>query len=314
MSITLWVDKYAPRTMDDYVWRDPAMRAKFEEYISEGALPHLLLSGRAGAGKTSLAKLLMHILGVPESDILFVKASNERKIDEVQSRIMNFVQSYPMFDNEHGMKYVILDEADALSILSQRFLRSEMEDFSSTTRFILTCNYPQKLDAAIHSRCHQYHFEALSMEQFITRMISVLNEEGVAFESKDVVDYIQVTYPDLRKCIGTLQLNTLSGKLQPMPVETCAALDWMNDAANLFRAGKIDQGRKLIVDQATTADYNDIFRWMYQNIGLWGDDQDKQDDALIIIRDGLYKHAFMADPEINLSATMAQLAMLRRPN
>jgi DNA polymerase III delta prime subunit len=312
VSIELWVDRYIPQTLDEYVWRDPAMRRKFEEYLSDGAMPHLLLSGRAGLGKTSLLKLMLRLLGVPEGDILIIKASNERKVEEVQARIMGFVQTYPMIENEHGIKYILLDEADSLSQLSQRFLRSEMESFSATSRFILTCNYPQKIEPAILSRCQQFHFEALDMESFIVRVSSVLDTERVSYDLDHLVEYIDVAYPDLRKCIGLVQLNTVAGELQPKPKESKASLDWMLDAVSLFQKNQHTAARKMIIAQATVEEYPDVFRFLYQNLELFGATQDQQDDALVIVRDGLYKHSFVADPEINLSATIVECCRLNR--
>ena len=312
MSIELWVDKFIPQTLDEYVWRDPAMRTKFEEYLREGGMPHLLLSGRAGLGKTSLAKLMLRLLGVPEGDILVIKASTIRKVDDFQDRVIGFVQTYPMIENEHGIKYILLDEADALSHMSQKFLRSEMESFSATARFIFTCNYPQKIEPAILSRLQQFHFEALDMENFIVRVSSVLDRENVRYDLDHLVEYIDVAYPDLRKCIGLVQQNTVGGELQPKPKVDKKSLDWMIDAVAMFKKHQHTAARKMIVQQASVEEYPDVFRFLYQNLDLFGETQDQQDDALVIIRDGLYKHNFVADPEINLSACIVECCRLTR--
>lgn len=312
MSIQLWVDRYIPNTLEEYVWRDQSMRRKFEEYISDGAMPHLLFSGRAGLGKTSLAKLMLKLLGVPEGDILIVKASSVRTVDLFQDKIMGFVQTYPMIENENGIKYILLDEADSLSHMSQKFLRSEMESFSATARFIFTCNYPQKIEPAILSRCQQFHFEALDMENFIIRVSSILDDEQVSYDLDHLVEYIDDAYPDLRSCIGLVQKNTVAGTLQAKPKADGKNTDWLFDAVELFKKNQHTAARKMIVAQASADEYPDVFRWMYNNLDLWGDTQDRQDDALVIIRDGLYKCGAIADQEINLSATFCELIRLTR--
>lgn len=133
----MWVEKYRPKTLDEYVWRDPAQRAKAEEWINSGVLPHLMLSGVSGTGKTSLAELLLRMLGIPSGDILKINASRERKVEDIQSKIINFVSTWAL--GPTGVKYILLDEADSMSSLAQRLLRGEMENYSDVCRFIITC-------------------------------------------------------------------------------------------------------------------------------------------------------------------------------
>ena len=309
--LELWVDRYIPKTLDEYVWRDASMRAKFEECIRDGALPHLLFSGKAGVGKTSLAKLLLKMLGVPSGDILFVKASKERKVETFETKIMGFVQTYPMIDNPTGVKYVILDEVDALSELAQKFLRSEIEDYSATVRFILTCNYPMKLMEPIRSRCQEFHFDGLSMEEFLLRVLHILDAESVEADQDALTDYVEESYPDLRKCIGLLQKNTVDKVLQPRK-EVFAQTQHLTDAIKYFEQGQYIAARKLIASNVSHEEYPDVFRFLYENIKLFADNQDQEDDGLVIIRDGLYKHNLIADPELNISATIVQLIRMRK--
>ncbi len=311
MSIEVWSEKYRPQTLDEYVWRDPTMRRKFETWLEQGVLPDLILSGRAGTGKTSLVKLLLKLLGVPEGDILTIKASRERQVDKIEARITGFVQTYPMMENEHGIKYVFLDEADSMSHLSQKFLRSEMDHYKATTRFIFTLNYINRMEPAIISRCQHFHFEALSQDEFLVRVADVLAAEKVTYEPEHLVEYIGMTYPDLRKCIGVLDQNTIRGVLQPKPRADEANRDYLIDAIAMFKSRRFGEARKLIISQTVADEYPDVFRWLYQNLELWGSEE-QQDEALIVIRDGLYKHSFVADAEINLSATISQLAQLLR--
>ena len=300
----LWVDKYASKSMDEYVWRDTVMRERFEEWIQEGALPHLLFSGKPGMGKTSLARLLLKLLNVPEGDILFIKASSRdaRTADGLETKITRFAQTYPMFDNQHGIKYIILDEADSMSPLAQRFLRSEIEQYSATVRFIFTCNYPDKMESAVVSRCQQFHFDALSQQDFVLRILAILQSV--------LADHIDETYPDLRKCIGVIQKNTVGGVLRPKTSETFRNQS-LGEVVNLFQQRKHTEARKMLISSLTHEEYPDAFRFLYENMSLFADTEEQEDDGLVIVRDGLFKHNFISDPEINISATIVQLVRMR---
>lgn len=311
MSIDLITEKYRPMTVEDYVWRDPQLKAKVLEWVAQGAAPHVIFSGKAGTGKSSLAWLILKLLGVPKSDICYVNASKERKIDDMQDRIMGFITTSPMINNPHQVKYVFLEEADSMSIFTQKFLRAEFEKNTKHVRFFLTCNQPEKISEPIASRCQHFHFMALDQEAFIGRVVAVLEAEGTKFDTDVLIDYIDSTYPDLRKCLGTIDQGTIGGVLYPRKDEAGRSFDFITDAADLFRRGQHRKAREIIVGQASIEDYPDLFRFLYQNLELWSDDPDKQDSALIIIRDGLFKHNFIADPEMNLSATICELVKLK---
>jgi replication factor C small subunit len=307
MSVELWVEKYRPNTLDEYVWKDITQRKKVEEWIAAGALPHLLLSGIQGTGKTSLAKLMLKQLSIPRGDILEKNASRERKIDDLQDAIVNFASTWAL--NDTGFKYVLLDEADSLSPLAQRFLRGEMEKFHESCRFILTCNHPQRIAPAIHSRVQEMKFSALDRDDFVARVGEVLVTEDVEFTVEDLLGYVDITYPDLRKCVGMVQQHTQAGKLAPPPSkeEQTDGKDYLLEMAGMFQQKRFLEARKLIVGQAQLEEYPDIYRYLYRNLELWGSTQEQQDDALIIIRRALVNHGIIADPEINLAACFVEL-------
>lgn len=306
----LWTEKYRPKTLDEYVWRDATQRAKVEEWLKDGVLPHLMLSGAAGTGKTSLAELLLRVLAIPQGDILRINASKERKVEDIQSRIVNFVSTWAL--GPTGVKYVLLDEADAMSPMAQRLLRGEMETYADVCRFLLTNNYPQKIIPALHSRCQGFQFEAIDRDDFTARIGEILVKEDVAFEIEDLLAHVAATYPDLRKCINNVQQATRGGALHPPSADSDGGKDYLVEMASLFKAGKTLAARKLITEQAQVEEYPDIYRWLYRNLDLWGATEDERDDALLVIRRGLVNHGLVCDPEINLAACIVELARLSR--
>lgn len=310
MSPKLWTEYYRPKSLDEYVWRDQNQKEKVQEWLADGVLPHLMLSGLSGTGKTSLAELLLKLLNIPNGDILKINASKERKVEDVQRIIINFVSTWAL--GESGVKYVLLDEADAMSPVAQKLLRGEMETYSDICRFIITCNYKDKIIPAIQGRCQGFHFEALEMDDFIARVGEILVRENVEFDIEDLVAHTEKTYPDLRKCINNVQQNVRANKLYPPSIDEDVEKDYLVEMVKLFKAGKTLEARKLITSQARAEEYPEIFRWFYQNLEIWGDDLETQEDALLVIKRGLVNHGLIADPEINLAACIVELTRLRK--
>ena len=171
----LWVEKYRPKNLDGYVFRDEHQRKQAKLWVKEKSIPHLLFSGAAGIGKTTMAKILINELGIEEFDVLEINASRTNSVDEVRNKITNFVQMIPF----GPFKVVLLDEADYLSPNAQAALRGVMEEYHSTSRFILTCNYPNRIIPAIHSRCQGYHMERIDQTEFTARVATILVDEQV---------------------------------------------------------------------------------------------------------------------------------------
>ena len=304
----LWVEKYRPKTVDGYVFRDKEQQKQIHQWIAEKSIPHIMLSGHPGIGKTTLAKLLLNEIGVEKLDVLEINASRERGIDEMRNRITKFISTIPFGD----FKVVLLDEADYLSPNAQAALRGVMEEYHTTSRFILTCNYPNRIIPAIHSRCQGFHITNVDQTEFTARIATILLEEGVE-PDLDVLDtFVKATYPDMRKCINMCQMNSTTGKLTPPVKGDTGESDYKVDMVELFKAGKITEARKLICTQARPEEMEDIFRWMYDNLDVFTKDDDKQDQAILIIKQGLVDHSFVADPEINMSATLVKLARLTK--
>jgi len=302
----LWTEKYRPNDIDGYVFRDEEQKAQVKTWIDEGAIPHLLFSGAPGVGKTTLAKILIKQLEIDDFDVLEINASRENSIDTIRDKITGFVQTMPFGD----FKVVLLDEADYISPNGQAALRGVMETYHASARFILTCNYPNRVIPALHSRCQGFHIEKVDRTEFTARVATVLVAENVEIDIDILDTYVRSTYPDLRKCLNLCQMNSTDGKLANVKGDEGNTSDWRVDAINLFKAGKIVEARKLMCATVRPEEMEDVFRWMYDNLELFSLTQEGQDSAIMAIRTGLVNHSFVADPEINLSATMVELSQI----
>ena len=234
---------------------------------------------------------------------MYINASRDNGVELIRKRITAFSETMPWGE----FKVILLDEADHISPEGQAALRGVMEQYHASVRFILTCNYPNMIIPALHSRCQGFHIEQLDQVDFTVRVAEILADNEVLFDMDTLDAMVRANYPDLRKTINTVQMTIVDNKLM-LPDGGGNTSEWRMEMVSLFKAGKIADARKLIVKTARADEYNDIYTWLYQNLDLYAKDDFQYDSCVLAIREGLIKHTQVADPEINLSATMIEIA------
>jgi replication factor C small subunit len=304
---SLWTERYRPTKLSDYIFSDATQKLQIEKWVKDQDVPNLLITGPPGTGKSTIAYVLINELHIDPYDVLWINASRERNIDIMRDRITSFVSTMPF----GKMKIVVLDEGDGLNQLSaQPALRGIMEEFSMTSRFLITGNYPHRIIPAIHSRTQSLTINKLDITEFTVKMAEILIAENIEFDPDILDDYVKGTWPDLRKCINNCQQNSINGKLINPTDENSSTSDYKIDAISLFKSGKIREARQLICSQIRPEELEDFFRFCYDNLSLWGETTEQTDQAILIIKKNLCQIPVCADAEILASATLIELTQL----
>lgn len=304
-SNTIWVERYRPRKVENYL-ATPEFKRAVEKYIAEQDIPHLLLHGDAGSGKTTLAKLLTHNI---ECDVMYINASDENGIDAVRDKIKGFASSMGL----HDLKIIILDEADGLTPQGQSALRNVMETFSKTTRFIMTCNYIERIIDPIQSRCQVFEIHPPALRDVGARALEILAAEGIEYEDEDVVKIVKYAYPDIRRVINELQRNTHGGKLQ-LDESSMAEVNYLGQVLEALKGlGVHDMEqtftavRKVIAD-ANLHDFTRLYTFLYENVDeLAPTDSTKRFALYSAIAEASYKDVHRVDKEIGVMALIIEI-------
>ena len=294
--IELWVEKYRPQTLEEYVGNE-TIKNKIADYLKQGSIQNLLFHGVAGTGKTTLAKLIAKNLNC---DLLYINASDERGIDTIRDKIIPFASSMSFND----VKIVILDEADYITPQAQATLRNTIESCSKTTRFIFTCNYLERIISPLQSRCQTFEITPPSKQEVWQKCKTILNDEGVSSSPKEVEPIVDAHYPDIRKIINTLQGSIINNtvKADHGSLKNTQLGGLVVDA--LIRKAKLSEIRQILADSGSR-EFDDLFKYIYDNSStLFGD---KEGEAILIIAKYQYEYTFVLEKEICVAAMLNKL-------
>ena len=296
---TLWVEKYRPQTLDTYIGNDH-LKSKVEVYLESGDLPHLLLYGKAGTGKTTLAKLLVNNI---ECDYLYINASDENNVDTVRTKVKNFASTIGFKD----MKIIILDESDYITPNAQAALRNLMETFSKHCRFILTCNYVERIIDPIQSRCQSFQIVPPSKSEVAKHLHSILVNENVIDNMEDIKVLVDSGYPDIRRIINSAQRNVVKGKLKldtSSIIQNDYKLKLLKILETQNKKNAFKDVRQLLADNKIT-DFADLFRLLYDEVDNWG--KGHVAECILIIARYELSDSQVVDKEINAMAMLIEL-------
>ena len=299
MSNTLWVEKYRPTTLDTYIGNEH-LKSKVSVYLESGDLPHLLLFGKAGTGKTTLAKLLVNNI---ECDYLYINASDENNVDTVRTKVKNFASTVGFKD----MKVIILDECDYITPNAQAALRNLMETFSKHCRFILTCNFVERIIDPIQSRCQSFQIIPPSKTEVAKHLHKILIQENVMDSPEDIKVLVETGYPDIRRVINSAQRNVVKGRLKldtSSIIQNDYKLKLLKILETQNKKNAFNEIRQLLADNKIT-DYADLFRLLYDEVDGYG--KGHVAECILIIARYELSDSQVVDKEINVMAMLIEL-------
>lgn len=294
MAEPIWEEKYRPNTIEGYVYPNDRLRQSVEKILKTGFLPNLLFSGTPGVGKTTLAKILINDLGLHPKDVLYVNASSETQVEYVRTTLKLFSETYPF----GTLKLIVLDEADQLSKHAQKALKGIIERDSDTCRFLFIANNPNKIDTAMKSRLIHWVWPRPKLAEVLPRVKHVLDNETVEYTDENVMDYIRLYYPDIRKIVQLVQHNVFDGELKN--AREAIGADWEFELIDAIKQRNFAAVYQLVATNASMDEYDRMFKLVFQNTTNPSD---------IIIIGAIYRNlSFVADPEIIFAELCFKLA------
>jgi len=303
----VWVEKYRPKSVSKIIMPDERMRKLFAQFVERGEIPNILMYGGPGTGKTSMSLALIRDLGVEKVDVMKVNCSNE-KIEAIRDKVLGFATTMAM----GKFKVVRLEEFDYLGHDAQALLRALMEDVSNSCRFIATCNYINKVTPPLRSRFSggEFQIAAPAKEDVIVLAAEILEAEGVTFDVDDLEKVVAASYPDVRKMINLLECSTIDGALSL--ASGAAVADWKLDLLPALEASDLKLARKITCESATAQELTEVFRFLFDNVHRVKKLKGYLDDAIVLIAQYQYQHAFVSDPEINIAALFIEIDRLTK--
>jgi len=297
---SLWVERYRPQTLSEYVGNE-TVKETIQQYLDTNDIPHLLFYGKAGTGKTTLAKLIVNTI---KCDHMIINASDENNVDTVRTKVKNFASSVGFA----GFKVIILDEFDYMTPNAQAILRNLMETFSKHCRFILTCNYIEKIIDPIQSRCQSFAITPPTKKDVAVQVTKILEAEKIKFDIKNVADIINSYYPDIRRVLNTCQLQSAKGELK-VDHKIMVESDFKSKLVDLLKSGDDKRNLFLKIRQAVADnrlnDYSEMYTMLYEKVDEYA--AGNVANTILTIADGISKDALVVDKEIVFMSTMIQI-------
>jgi len=292
---TLLNERYRPDNLDNYVGNSN-LKSTLAKQLSQNDIQNYLFYGPAGTGKTTLAKLIVNNL---DCDSLYINASDERGIETIRDKVSGFASVASI----KPLKVVILDESDFLTIQAQASLRNVIETFSRTTRFILTCNFVERIIDPIQSRCQTFKIVPPTKKEVAVHITGICDKENIGYEIPSIGKLVNKYYPDIRKMLNTVQASTVDGHLQ-LDDSLLVSSSYMDSVLDELKQGNFKNIRQIIADSGVD-DFEELFRFLYDNTSEYL--PNKEGTAAILINEHLYKSNFRIDKEINLMSLIQQL-------
>lgn len=307
-------EKYRPQKLEDYIFANDLTRNIVSKWIEEKNIPHIFMHGHQGTGKTSLALMLKNELGVDDSDFLLVEASTHGNMDTLRNDVTNFMETIPMGDSD--LKIVLFDEIDGMSAAAQKALRGfTQHPATQHVRFIMTCNNPNAVHSALHSRAQEIQFKSLDKDSMIERLAEILEAEGINTDLDNMEAYVDRFYPDFRKLLETVDQYTIDGELTPIDdISISVSDDFELIVLEMFEDNKFNNVdiREALSMVMSDSDWENLFKFLYENLHEMGkfSDTDMWAKGIVVIADYMFKHAHVANPELNATAMFVKLGGL----